>query len=127
MNRRIALFGETEKGQAGMAYTCDSLPQLADTFGNPPEESRGLHCAVQALLFNFKLIYFPVEEEGFSYEDYIQGIEVLHEKKLIHKVGAYCLPGVGDRDLLDAITQLCERHTSILITNQSDLYDYLTA
>lgn len=127
MNRRIALFGESERGQAGMAYYCDSLPQLADTFGNPPEESNGLHCAVQALLFNFGLIYFPVEEEGFSHDDYFQGIETLQEKELIKEVGAFCLPGVGDRNLLNAITQLCERHTSILITNQSDLYDYLTA
>lgn len=127
MLKRIALFGESERGKAGTAYYCDNLPQLMDYLGNPPQESKGLHCAIQALLFNFGLIYFPVQEEGFSHDDYAQGIDLLKYKGLITEIGALCLPGVGNRIILNSVALLCEEHSSILITNQSDFYDYVTA
>jgi hypothetical protein len=127
MLRRIALFGESERGQTGVAYYCDSLPQLMDSLGNPPEESKGLHCAIQALLYNFSLIYFPVHLEGFSNDDYLQGFELLNQTEVIRDIGAVCLPGVGNRMILNTVARVCEVHSSILITNQTDLYDYLTA
>lgn len=127
MLRRIALFGESERGEAGVAYYCDSLPQLMDCLGNPPDESKGLHCAIQALLYNFSLIYFPVHVEGFSNEDYLQGIDLLNQKGIIRDIGAVCLPGVGNKLILNTVARVCEVHSNILITNQADLYDYLTA
>ncbi|MES2122361.1 MAG: hypothetical protein V4492_06245, partial [Chlamydiota bacterium] len=66
MRLKIFLFGEAEKGDYCTPFVCKSLPQLADTFGNPPEESRGLMYAVQAILYERELIYFRVKEEGFS-------------------------------------------------------------
>jgi hypothetical protein len=127
MLKRIALFGESERGKAGVGYFCDSLPQLMDSLGNPPEESEGLHFAIQALMFDFGLIYFPVSEEGFSHEDYEEGLDFLQKKEILLQTKALCLPGVGDREIMDIVTALCHKHSNLLITNEGDLYDYLTA
>jgi len=69
----IAMFGEAEKGSFHTAYFCQNLPQLVDYLGHPPPHSKGLYYAVQALLFQRNLIFFRVEEEGFSYQDYFLG------------------------------------------------------
>lgn len=123
---RIALFGESEKGEFCTAHHCNSLPQLVDTLGHPPDESHGLHFAVQALMYDHSLIFFRVEEEGYSTEDYLKGIQLLQNEKLMTAVNALCIPGVGNNDIIDAMTQLCLRHSNILITREKDLYDYLT-
>ncbi len=123
---RIALFGEAERGSTNTAYLCDSLTQLVDFLGNPPEGSRGLHYAIQALLSEHPLVFVRVEEEGFSLDDYFQGIHLIKKKKLLPHIGAFCLPGVGDSSVIDTVTQICIQHRNILITNEADLYDYLT-
>ncbi len=125
-NYTIALFGEAERGKFQKAYFCDSLPQLVDNLGNPPPESRGLYYAVQALLFERNLIFFRVEEEGFSYQDYFLGLKMLRAQGLIADIAAICLPGVGDAEIIEAVTPLCLTHHSIIITTEPDLYDYLT-
>jgi len=122
----VALFGEAEKGKLHTAYYCESLPQLVDFLGQPPPQSRGLHFAVQALLFERKLIFFRVEEEGFSYQDYFQGLRLLGSSHFLDKIAAICLPGVGDTEIIDAAVPLCQMHHSVLITTEPDLYDYLT-
>lgn len=122
----VALFGEAEKGNFNTAYFCENLPQLVDYLGNPPEESKGLFYAVQALLFQRNLIFFRVEEEGFSYQDYLKGFKLLGSVELIPKISAICLPGVGDAEIIDAAIPLCERYHSIIITSEPDLYDFLT-
>jgi len=120
----LALFGEAEKGQFRKAYVLNELQQLADALGHPPKESQGIHFAVQALLYRRKLIYFRVEEEGFSVGDYLFGFKHLESVKKLH---ALCMPGVGSLEILGASQNLCEKHKSILLTSQKDLYDYLTA
>ena len=125
MRHVITIFGEAEKGQCRVPYFLNELPQLVDAFGNPPEESEGLLFAIQALLFQRDLIYFRVEQEGFSNTDYYVGLKYLENKA--HPVHALCLPGVGDPQLLDAFQTLYRTHGSFLITSQKDLYDYLTA
>ena len=122
----IALFGEAEKGNFNTAYYCESLPQLVDNLGNPPPESRGLYYAVQTLLFERNLIFFRVEEEGFSFQDYLLGLRMLENRDLVTNIAAICLPGVGDAEIIDAAIPLCHRHNSIIITTEPDLYDYLT-
>ncbi len=119
----MALFGEAEKGQFRKAYVLRELPQLVDALGNPPKDSQGIHFAVQALMYRRELIYFRVEEEGFSGEDYFFGIKHLKSVKRLH---ALCMPGVGALEILEASRLLCERHKSLLLTSQKDLYDYLT-
>lgn len=126
MRLRIFLFGEAERGDYCTPLLCKSLPQLAETFGNPPEESRGLVYAVQAILFERELIYFRVKEEGFSVGDYMRGIKMLENKEGIGSLSAICMPGVGDAEIIEATTPICSLHKSILITSEKDLYDYVT-
>jgi hypothetical protein len=126
MKRVVALFGESEKGQFKKAYTLKDLSQLVDMLGNPPPESEGLFFAIQALLYQREIIYFRVQEEGFSKADYITGLKYLENKEKIKTLNAICLPGVGDVEILNASHPVCELHKSHLITTQKDLYDYLT-
>ena len=123
----IALFGEAEKGEFQTAYFCENLQQLDEFFGNPPSNSRGIHYAVQALLFKRQLIYFRVLEEGFSIQDYLTGVRLLEEQRLIPQINAVCIPGVGDPSLYNAFQPLCNLYKSIIITNEADFYDFLTS
>lgn len=127
MRHVVALFGEAEKGNFKTPYHLQALPQLMDFLGNPPPESEGLFFAIQALLYNREIIFFRVEAEGFSYEDYFLGLKYLGNRERVVPVHALCLPGVGDAKILDASRHICEAHKSHLITTQKDLYDYLTS
>jgi hypothetical protein len=123
----IALFGEAERGRFRTAYFCQSLQHLDEYLGNPPPNSKALYYAVQALLYKRSLIFFRVPEEGFSSEDYLFGMRLLKEQQLFPQLHAICLPGVGDPSIINAIEPLMISHHSILIMDQADLYDYLTA
>lgn len=120
------MFGEAEKGDFRTAYFCRSLSELVDHLGHPPQGSTGLHYAVQTLLFRHRLVFFRVEEEGFSREDYLLGLEFLERQQLIADLSAICLPGVGDHEIIEASSPLCSQYNSLLITSEPDLYDYLT-
>ncbi|MGZ3633660.1 MAG: hypothetical protein ACXU9U_02540 [Parachlamydiaceae bacterium] len=124
---RIALFGETEKGEYHAAYFCTQLEELVDYFGQAPVNSQGLHYAVQALLYHHELIFFRVQEEGFSLEDYLFGVRLLEKQAIISQISAICIPGVGNREIIQATLALCAIYHSIIITTEADLYDYLTA
>lgn len=127
MNYTIVLFGEAERGEYKTAYYCESLEQLDEYFGNPPHQSKGLYYAVQAILFRRHLIFFRVPEEGFSHEDYFFGVKLLEEQKLITHLDAICVPGLGDPQVLNALEPILKLYHSILITTESDFYDYLTS
>lgn len=122
----VALFGEAEKGEFRTPCFCSSIVQLLESFGQPPPHTQGIFYAVQALLFHHPLIFFRVREEGYSYADYMQGVETLRRKELSSGLSAICLPGVGDAEIIEALHPLCMRYHSLLITNEADLYDYLT-
>jgi hypothetical protein len=122
----IALFGEAERGEYRTAYFCQNLSQLDEYFGNPPPDSRGLYYAIQALLFKRDLVFFRVPEEGFSKQDYLTGLRLLEEQRLIPNLSAICTPGVGDQEIINAILPICAHYHSILITSEPDFYDYLT-
>ncbi len=127
MRHVIFLFGEAEKGNFCTPILCHSLSELAEIFGNPPSESRGLFYAIQVLMYERGLMYFRVKEEGFSTPDYKKGIHMLKARKVPQLPTAIFLPGVGDVGLLDEIGEICYVYRSLLITTESDLYDYLTA
>jgi hypothetical protein len=122
----IALFGETEKGEYQIPYLCRSLAELSDFFGNPPPATRGLYYAIQAVLFHSDLLFIRVREEGFSTQDYYMGLHILTKQNLLPKVSAICAPGVGTGEILRAFDPVCQIYHSIFITNELDLYDYLT-
>lgn len=126
MKQIIALFGEAEKGAFKIPHRLTQLPQLVDLLGNPPGDSEGLFFAVQAILYNRDILFFRVAEEGFSRIDYMSGLKTLEDREKIKKVNALCLPGVGDPEILAASEDVCHLHKSFLITNQKDLYDFLT-
>ncbi len=127
MKQIMALFGEAEKGAFKIPHVLRKLPQLVDLLGNPPQESEGLFFAIQAILYNRELLYFRVGEEGFSRIDYFSGLKYLEDRDKVKQVHAICLPGVGDPEILGASEKICQIHKSLLITNQKDLYDFLTA
>ena len=122
----IALFGEAEKGSFEKGLLCHEVGELMDCLGHPPPDSRGLYYAIQALLYQYELIFFRVEQEGFSKKDYFKGIKILSESPFIKSVDAICTPGVGDQGIINALLPLCYEHHQILITNESDFFDYLT-
>ena len=122
MRHTIALFGESEKGQFQKPYTLHELTELVDLLGNPPPESEGLFFAIQALLFKREIIYFRVEQEGFSIPDYMIGFKYLEN---VESLSALCLPGVGDPLILEASAPLSELHKSHLISTEKDLFDFL--
>ena len=127
MKSTVFLFGEAEKGDYCTPHLCRSLPQLADTFGNPPKETLGLFYAVQTLLFNRDLVFFRVKEEGFSIQDYRKGLRLLQVKEAIPLLSAIYIPGIGDAEFIEEASAVCHIHKSLLIITQKDLYDYLTA
>lgn len=122
----MALFGEAEKGEFHTPYYCKTLDQLMDCFGNPPHKSRGLDYAIQALLYSCHLIFFRVREEGFSEQDYYDGIKILKERLEILDIMAICMPGVGNADIISAIVPICEIYHSILVISECDFYDCFT-
>lgn len=127
MRHVVALFGEAERGQYAEPIKIGDLGQLAEYLGNPPEESVGITLAIQALLFQRELLYLRVKEEGFSREDYLRGLKNLEKASGIKTLHAVCMPGVGDAHIIEATSPLTEKHNSLLITTEQDLYDYLTA
>lgn len=122
----IALFGEAEKGKFSEGCLCQSLQELVESCGNPPPHSRGIFYAVQALLYERPVLFFRVKEEGFSQRDYLGGLHLLESQHLTHLISAFCMPGVGDSMILKAIVPICAVYHSVMITNEPDLYDYLT-
>lgn len=126
-NCTIALFGEAEKGDFRTAYLCHTASQLLDYVGHPPIHSRGIYYAIQALLYERLLIFFRVREEGFSYQDYFIGLRLLETEQRFKNISAFCLPGVGDAGIIEALTPICTLFHSIIITNEADFYDYLMA
>ncbi len=128
-NSTIALFGESEKGDYHKPYHCKSTEQLLCLLGHPPKDSRGIYYAIQVLLFERDLLYLRVKEEGFSYDDYLIGLRLLLDPSQIDSqttVSALCLPGVGDKEIIQATSPICNTHHSVLLINEPDLYDYLT-
>lgn len=126
MQHRLALFGQAEKGKFHVPYVCHSLPQLSDIFGNPPKDTYGLFFAIQALLYEREILFFRVKEEGYSVDDYLQGLNFLKMKNKANQIDAICIPGVGSMEIVEATNEICLIHKSFIITTEKDLYDYLT-
>lgn len=125
MNKIIALLGESEKGRLHYPYFCKNLIQLQNFLGNPPEESQGLDFAIQALMYERDVIYFRVQEEGFNVKDYIKSFEIIKDKTKVKKLDAICIPGLSDKEIILKLARVCKSHSSIIITTQKDLFDYL--
>ncbi|NDE82418.1 MAG: hypothetical protein EB051_02220, partial [Chlamydiia bacterium] len=75
---------------------------------------------------NRDIVFFRVKEEGFSIQDYRKGLRLLQIKAAIPVLSAIYIPGIGDLDLIEEVTQVCHIHNSLLVITEKDLYDYLT-
>lgn len=126
---RLALFAEASRGRLHQPQFIRSLPELLNTAGLLKEEKAGLNLAIQALLYQTELLFFRVEEEGFSLSDYFQGLKYLEtmKPKKLKPFHAICIPGVGSLEVIEKAKKVCQKHKSILVINEKDLYDCLTA
>lgn len=124
--RTVFLFGEAESGNFRLPTVCPSLEELLRVFGQPPQGTEGISYAIQTLLFQRDLIFFRIQEEGFSTEDYMVGLRMLRKREIPRKLSAICMPGVGDAALIEAATCVCHLYHSHLLLTEKDLYDYLT-
>lgn len=127
MNCRIFLFGESEKGEMCTPLRLRSLSEVLDRLGHPPLDSNGIGYAIQALLLKRELIFFRIEEEGFSRSDYYQGVKLLYNQGINMALSAVCIPGVGDQHIIETLLPICKKLKALLILSEKDLYDYLTA
>ncbi|NBO23628.1 MAG: hypothetical protein EBU93_00075 [Chlamydiae bacterium] len=125
-NPVIALFGESQKGSYNTLIHIRSLIELSDHFGEPIGDSSAINLAIQALHFQKELIFMRVKEEGYSFSDYLKGIELLEKATIKINLVAICLPGVGHGEIIEETFKLCEKRGSLFIASPQDLYDYLT-
>lgn len=126
MKHTLFLFGEAEKGPFCTPILISSLAELSSTLGHPPEDTMGIFYAVQALLYNRDLIFYRVKEEGFSTPDYMNGIRIINNHNIIRDIAAVCVPGVGNRQIIEAVDSVCLHRGTFLIASDKDLYDFLT-
>lgn len=126
LTKSVFLFGSSEKGKLCVPIRFTSLASLSQVLGHPQEDSMGIEYAVQTLLCERELIFYRVKEEGFAKEDYLRGAEFLQSYGERLRLAAICIPGVGDREIIDALGPISQRLRAILILSERDLYDYLT-
>jgi len=122
---RLFLFGAAEKGPLHTPCVCRSLAELHERYGNPPYESLGIDSAIQALFFHKELIFFRVEEEGLTQEEYLHGLSLLRSEETLKPISAVWMPGVGSNTLLSSGAAVCSACQAILILTDKDFYDYL--
>jgi len=121
----IFVFGQSEKGAFCRPTICRHLLDLIHHFGHPPESTHGLFFATQTLLLEHTCVFFRVEEEG--YNDYLKGLDILKKEFSTVQIQAIGLPGVGSNELLEKTEHFCLKKRSLILLNEKDLFDYLTA
>lgn len=126
MTLGIALFAQAQKGVFSRLITLHSLEKLHEVFGMPPENSKGMWYSIQFLMQNEMIYFYRVAEEGFSYNQYCQGLELLKHYHVQYPLKAICMPGVGSRELIDKATQFCKDRSIIFLCTAEDFYDYAT-
>ena len=123
----LALFAEARMGKPEAPCQIRSVDELFTLTGLPKENKSGLNWAIQALLYQVELLFFRVEEEGFSENEYFQGLNYLEKSLKKEPFQALALPGVGSLPILEKARMVCLKKKSLLIMNEEDLYDCLTS
>ena len=126
MKETVAIFGESECGKEGILMQIDELGHLVDLLGNPTENSLGVPMAIQSCLYERRILFYQIKEEGFTIKDYMEGFQLIKQRPLPCPLSAIALPGVGDSLILDEAKKVCDLYKCFLIMNESDLFDYLT-
>ncbi|PCI77823.1 hypothetical protein COB21_02380 [Candidatus Aerophobetes bacterium] len=126
MSAGIALFGEAQRGNFSRLVTLHTLEKLHDTFGMPPPLSKGIWLSIQLLMQNEIIYFYRIEEEGFSYPHYHEGLKLLDSQQTQYPLKALCMPGLGDRIMVGKATEFCKKHSIIFLCTEEDFYDYVT-
>ncbi|MCI5051732.1 MAG: hypothetical protein MRY21_01185 [Simkaniaceae bacterium] len=126
MHDLIALFGEAELGEFRRLIFLGSIQECCKRLGNPPSNTLGVGIAVQTLMFQRHVVYIRVNEEGYSDEDYFQGLELLKAQNSLPQLSAVCMPGVSNPLIIDEAMKVCKQERALFISLERDLYDMLT-
>lgn len=126
MSAGIALFGEAQRGKFSRLVTLHTLEKLHDIFGMPPPLSKGIWLSIQLLMQNEIVYFYRVKDEGFSYQSYREGLDLLNRQSMQYPLKALCMPGLGDRAMIGKATEFCKKHSIIFLCTEEDLYDYIT-
>lgn len=124
MKTTLALFGEAEKGSYDTAYFCHFIEDVYRYLGN--KKTKGLSLATQGLTHGYDILYFRVQEEGYSLDDYFFGLQFLNAHTESLQLAALALPGVGDLYVIEAVRSLCQKYHCLLLVSDQDLYDLVT-
>ena len=126
-NQTVALFGQAQAGAFHQLYLINTLTQLSDIFGHPPENSAGIPLAIQLLHYQKQVLFVRVNEEGFSLKDYYVGLKLIEDDQSISNLAGIALPGVGDAQVVQESLDICQKKACLLLTSESDMYDYFTS
>lgn len=122
----IFIFGQAEKGVFCRPTYLKNVVDLLHNFGHPPELTSGISFAVQSLLLKKPCIFYRVEEEGYSLNDYLKGLDILKSDWENVKLEAIGMPGVGNPRVIENTERFCLKKRSLILVTQTDLFDYLT-
>lgn len=123
---KVVIFGKTGKAKPGKFYSMTDLEELIEKIGIPLDNTVGTHLAVQTLLYNYPVLYYPVIEEGSSKKCYNSGMKALFKSKQADEVIAIVMPGFGSKPVLDLALDFCSEKKCVLILNEADYYDFLS-
>lgn len=56
----------------------------------------------------------------------MKGLDLLQDSEKGKGIKAVCMPGVGDLEIVERALNFCDKFGSILITKETDFYDYMT-
>lgn len=122
----IFIFGQAEKGVFCRPTYLRQPIELFQQFGHPPDTSGGIPFALQTLMVSKPCIFYRVEEEGYSLNDYLRGLDILKSDWEHIKLEAIGIPGVGNSELIEKTERFCFKKRSLILLNEKDLFDFLT-
>lgn len=126
LGQGVVIFGEAQVGPYMRFSSCKDLAELMECFGEPPDNTMGLHYAVKALLSEKPCIFFRVTEEGYSVEEYYCGLQNL-DKIPDHTFSAIFIPGMSNQEFVNAALRYCHLHQHLLFMNPADFYDWMVS
>ena len=122
----LFIFGEAEKGPFCRPVLCKEPLELFNQFGHAPQESYGLILALQSIFYQRPVLFFRVEEEGYSLNDYYKGLELLQTDWDSIPIQGIALPGVSNLEIIEKTERFIFKKRSLFLMNEKDFFDFLT-
>jgi hypothetical protein len=124
--RTILIFGESTNGELYKLLYLSSLQDISRALGEPSATGLGVPIAIQAMLSNHLVLFYTLKEEGVNFDHYQLGFKKLEKDLPLLPIEAIAIPGVSSRDILELATPFCNKHKSIILFSEKDLYDLKT-